>query len=829
MLVYLVNDFISQYNKVYKILYYHKGVEGMPAKQPINLRRILLYPTLIFILFIITGEVIAYYYFTNRLASVFHTNTEMTTEVFSKRLSDGIIAKEEVIDRVDEELLTIARIVLQNRATLDNDYLYELTQISSAIDIYWYDPTGLLLYDARNTYVGWTPQPNDPIDQFIQSGETQYIEAIRQSTDEEVYYKFVYIRDSDGYFVQVGIRAEDLLAHLATYDQQNQINQFMQEYNNIFYVSIVAPNYQIRASTNEDEIGEFCAASQLCVLALAGETTSNHPYSDQQRTTVFEVYTPIYDENGIESILIIGYSRALYIQARNSISFFFAFIGFFLISTYFAFLVSQVIKPLRDFNRYIRNLNINSGNKEGIHPIGDPVAGLYQTVDNLSTRIYESNQENVALNSELARLAYFDFLTKLPNRLSFNDVISEKIEKNKPFAVLYIDLDNFKVYNDTKGHTFGDKILLAIAEKINARIDDRIFAARHGGDEFLIMYEYKKAEEIEKFVEKIGDIFEEGVYIEEELYMLDYSLGVSLYPQDGKDAEDLIRKADVAMYLVKKIEEKPYAFYDEKMDAEIEENAETITALKNALRNEEFKLVYQPKVNIHTNQITGIEALLRLKNSSLSPGKFIPIAEQSGLIGAIGRQVIKMAIEQIAEWKVKIALMVPVSINVSSRQLEDPLLVEYIQHILKENRIEASLLSIEITETAIIDQSSRMIQALKQLRSMGIRIAIDDFGSGQASVNYLTRFEVDDVKLDKTFSDSYLNLENLPIFHAVVHLCKLLGFQVVAEGIETAEQIDLLKATNCQAAQGYFYYRPLEVEDLEKAYKENKKEKFIYE
>lgn len=801
----------------------------MRSKEPINLRRILLYPTLLFITFIVIGEISAYYYFTHRLAQMFHANTAMTTEVFSKRLSDNIEAQNQIIAHTNDELLTMARVVIQNRAHLSNEYLYQLTQTSAISDIYWYDSTGTVIYDARDLFVGWSKQPGDPIDLFVQSGLNEYAEDIRKSTDEDEYYKFAYKRDSDGYFVQVGIRAEEMLARIDVFSYTNQIHQFAQEYTNVLCLTIIDTSLQVQASTQEELLNIVYQESPQGQKALQGITSHLHVLMPSLNATILQVYTPIYDQGNVIGILIMGYDRSLYLQARQAISLFFTIIALFFIGTYIAFLFSQVVKPLQQFNRYIGALQMDSKTNNLFHPTNDPIAGLYQTVDDLTSRIHQSNLENAALTQELAQLAYTDYLTRLPNRLAFNEVISEKIKQDIPFAVLYIDLDNFKVYNDTKGHSFGDKILLAVSKIIQERVSDRFFAARHGGDEFLIMYQYQTLDELKKLVEELGVLFESGLYVDDELYMLDHSLGVSLYPKDGTEAEDLIRKADVAMYFVKKVQERAFAFYAKTMDEEIEETATIVNTLKVALRNQGFWLVYQPKVNIHTQQITGIEALLRLKDSTLSPAKFIPIAEQSGLIGAIGRMVIRMTIEQIALWKQSMQLRVPVSINISSQQLDDPYLVGFIEGVLNEFSVEASLLSIEITETAIIDQTSRMMQVLKRLKKKGIRIAIDDFGSGQSSINYLTRFEVDEVKLDKAFCDQYLKLETLPIFHAVVHLCKLLGFQVVAEGIETKEQIELLQATYCQHAQGYYYYRPLTVEDLERVYQENKQDDFTYQ
>jgi EAL domain-containing protein (putative c-di-GMP-specific phosphodiesterase class I) len=206
---------------------------------------------------------------------------------------------------------------------------------------------------------------------------------------------------------------------------------------------------------------------------------------------------------------------------------------------------------------------------------------------------------------------------------------------------------------------------------------------------------------------------------------------------------------------------------------------------------------------------------LRLKDSSISPGVFIQVAEQSGLIGAIGRLVLHLVIEQIANWKKQFSLIFPISINLSSKQLDDSNLVVYISNLLQEYEVSPSAIQIEVTESAIIEKGSRAIAVLAELKAMGIATSIDDFGSGQSGINYLTQFHVNQVKLDKTFIDKYLNEKWMEVFNSVVHLCHLMGFEVLAEGIETAEQVTLLQKTKCKLAQGFYYYRPLPVEKIE--------------
>ncbi len=787
----------------------------MEKKQPVNLRRIIVYSMLFIIGLLIIGEFIAFRFFVSRYEDSIHTNTIVITEVLATRLTEGQEAKHEIIHNIDSEMLTIGNIVLQNRTIIDNNYLHYLTEVSSVTDIYWYDTTGTILYDANNEYVGWQAKVGDPIHTFMLSGLDQYIEDIRKSTDEDQFYKFIYLRANDGYFVQVGIEADAIMNQIVAYDYQAQINEFFAEQESILYALVIDTNFIAIADTDLEDRGIDYTGDADYIRAFQEGSIATHWLYPKINQVVLEIVTPIYYENQIVGLLAVGYSRVAFLSMQSFITLFFIITTISLIFVYVLFQITQVINPLRQLNKKITGIDINN-----IHVIdkpgeNNPVSGIYDTINNLTEKIQSSYRKNQELNAELSHLAYFDYLTNLPNRFAFFDVLKTAIEKNQRLAVLYIDLDDFKAYNDTKGHSFGDKLLLAVAKQLQDLVGSQDFAARYGRDEFLMMHYYQNSEDLQSFVTHLRSIFNHSIYVDNQPYIIGYSLGISLFPEDATSAEELVRKADIAMYFVKKTADQSHAYYEPKMDEIIEENARIANQLKIAIKEEGFYMVYQPIVDLHSEEIVSYEALLRLKNSSLSPARFVPIAEQAGLIGAIGQIVLRKVIHQIGEWRKNLHQDIQVSVNFSSKQLDDDHLIDFIASTLKEEDVPPSLLAIEITESAVIERASHVIVILTRMRKMGLKIAIDDFGSGQAGINYLTQFQVDEVKFDKSFVDKYLHEGKMEIFNTLIYLCELLGFNTLAEGIERESQVALLKTTKCQYVQGYYYYRPMDELQIE--------------
>ena len=421
---------------------------------------------------------------------------------------------------------------------------------------------------------------------------------------------------------------------------------------------------------------------------------------------------------------------------------------------------------------------------------------------------------NINNSRKRYNMSTHDYMTGLLNRRGFI-IELDKWGSSKSIVVIYLDLDNFKHYNDLKGHQTGDKILIELANKLKLLENTDTIVSRFGGDEYIIGYHTDNIESVKILTEKIQAIFDQDISLELFKCYLTASVGVSIYPQDGENIKEVIEKAEIAMQKAKDSYSNKIIHYNNDLKNTIQKTSEIVEQIKQCIANDDFEMVYQPQVSLKNEQIVAVEALLRMKGSNMSPGIFVPIAEKNGLMNQIGRIVIKLVVEQMSDWKKSGYELLPVSINLSPTQLHDTSIVKYIEETLKTNEIPVELIIIEITEDVFIDKEGLVINTLKELKKLGISTAIDDFGSGNAGVNYLTNFEVDFVKIDKSVADKYLNIENLEIYKTIENLCKTLNFSVVAEGIETLEQITYLKKLNISFVQGFYYYKPMSAKKIE--------------
>jgi diguanylate cyclase (GGDEF)-like protein len=422
----------------------------------------------------------------------------------------------------------------------------------------------------------------------------------------------------------------------------------------------------------------------------------------------------------------------------------------------------------------------------------------------------------------IEHLASHDYLTDLPNRLSFMNKLNEEISLDRPLAIMLLDIDNFKEINDTLGHVYGDLLLKEIADRLTAMNNEKIFVSRFGGDEFLILLsEETEISQIDCYIHKILDIFKKPFNIGRKEHFIEISMGITRYPIDSDNMDQLIMNADTAMYRVKHTGKNRYLYYNESMQESLREKAGIESILRRAVKEDGIYLVYQPRVAVQTGEIEGFEALLRLRDHNIPPNVFIKIAEESDLILEIGRKVTKEAIEQLARWK---KLGFPpkiVSINFSSKQIRDLNYLEFLDQTLKQNELDPKYLEIEITESILVDETDYTIEFLYALRKLGVKIAMDDFGTGYSSINYLTYIPVDHVKLDKSLSDKFLQFENIKVMNSIISLAHSLDLEITAEGIEDCKQYERLKEVECDYIQGYYFSKPLEVEQAQAIYNKN--------
>jgi len=431
---------------------------------------------------------------------------------------------------------------------------------------------------------------------------------------------------------------------------------------------------------------------------------------------------------------------------------------------------------------------------------------------------YEDVTERRRFEAHIARLAREDALTDLPNRLMFREKMNEALarldSREQAFAMVYADVDNFKTVNDTLGHPIGDKFLQTVAARLRGAMRDDDTIARLGGDEFAILHRVSESDSAARLARSLIDAMSEPILIEGHQINTGLSAGIAIAPDDGIDGDQLIRYADLALYRAKAEGRNTYRFYHPEMSARIQSRRSLELDLRHAVPAEEFALVYQPQVTLATNQLAGMEALMRWthpKRGAVSPEEFIPLAEETGLIVPFGAWVLHQACAEAARWPDPIR----VAVNLSPTQLRNRGFVATVTRTLAETGLPPRRLELEITERVLIQNDEAVIAMLHQLRGCGVRIALDDFGTGYSSLNYVRSFPFDRIKIDRCFTiDMGRNRGGGAIIQAIATLGASLGVETTAEGIETLEQLDLVRRAGCTEVQGYLISRPRPASEL---------------
>jgi diguanylate cyclase (GGDEF)-like protein len=446
--------------------------------------------------------------------------------------------------------------------------------------------------------------------------------------------------------------------------------------------------------------------------------------------------------------------------------------------------------------------------------------------------MYEkSNAELKAVAEELEqqknsyqKLAHYDALTNLPNRVLFFDRLNQAIKRKKrhhgKLAVLFMDLDNFKEINDSLGHQAGDAVLKELGRRLKEQIRQSDTLARFGGDEFiLLMEDFENTTAIAITAQKLTRILSEPLTVKGRELYLSVSIGVALYPDDGIEAQELLKCADSAMYSAKKEGFNLVHFYKEEMTKKSLEKLTIDTYIRRAIDNDEYELYYQPQVDAVTQKIVGVETLVRWHHPQkglILPGEFIPIAEESSLIVHLGELILRKAAEQMAVWQRKGIAPEFLSVNISTVQLRRHDIVETIQTIVQKVCRRNTWLELEITESFTLENPKQAIALLTKIRQMGIHLSIDDFGTGCSSLSYLKNLPVNKLKIDRSFvQDIPGSPEDEALIHAIVAMAQGLGVKVVAEGVETQQQKDFLVAAGCTIVQGYYFSQPVPAQEME--------------
>ncbi len=437
--------------------------------------------------------------------------------------------------------------------------------------------------------------------------------------------------------------------------------------------------------------------------------------------------------------------------------------------------------------------------------------------------VFHDVTEKRNLLQQMIHQAYHDPLTGLPNRVLLNDRLSLALaqahRKKEMLAVLFLDLDRFKQVNDIMGHARGDKVLKEVAGRIAECVGESDTVARLGGDEFTILLpQISHEEDAAKVAQKVLQAFEQPWIIDGQEFVITASIGIALYPNDGQDAETLLRHADTAMYRAKDKGKNNYQLFTPAMNVKIMERLQMENSLRHALKREEFTVFYQPQVNTKTGQITGMEALVRWYHpvrGLIYPAEFIPLAEDTGLIIPIGEWVLRSACIQNKAWQEEGLKPLRLTVNLSACQFTQQNLVGTVEEIIRVSGLNPKWLELEITESALMKDVEAAIKTLQELRRMGVQISIDDFGTGYSSLNYLKRFPINTLKIDRSFvRDIISNPEDAAIVSTVIVLAQNLNLRVIAEGVETEEQLAFLQNRRCTEMQGYFFSKPLPAEEF---------------
>src|SRR5271170_3289229 len=422
-------------------------------------------------------------------------------------------------------------------------------------------------------------------------------------------------------------------------------------------------------------------------------------------------------------------------------------------------------------------------------------------------------------------LAEHDSLTGLTSRAVLHDRLNQALEvarrKQTPLALLMMDVDHIKQVNDSLGHAAGDEILRVTAQRIRTAVRETDTVARMSGDEFIVLLPgVRGLREAGKIAAQVVASVAAPVRFRGQEVPISVSVGISSYPDGGDDATSLLQNGDAAMYQAKSLGRNCYRFFTPDMTRAGANQLEFAVALNHALDNHEFELLYQPLIDLRTGQVEGVEALLRWRNDRwgiVTPADFIPVAEESGLIAAIGEWVLSESCRQVGRLEAKLRRKLLLAVNISPRQMQHGDLVRVVRDALRDSHRDAGDLELEITESILIGNSDKTQEAFHQLRALGVRLAIDDFGTGFANLSYITQFEIDRLKIDRSFIQHCLIERNsATVTRVIIAMAHGLEVSVVAEGVESAEQYRFLQEADCDLAQGYYLSKPLIASDLEK-------------
>lgn len=455
-----------------------------------------------------------------------------------------------------------------------------------------------------------------------------------------------------------------------------------------------------------------------------------------------------------------------------------------------------------------------------------PKAFRIEELESIRYSMVDSFSKLEKEKKDLFLMARTDSLSGLANRNHLNEFLEILIptskRKNSEFAFLFLDLDNFKTINDSLGHDIGDELLLNVSNVLKKVLRPNDFIARVGGDEFvLIIQDFKSSLELTNIIRRIQEQLSKPWLIQTNPISITCSVGIAIFPKDGQDTISLMKNADIAMYEAKKHGRNTYHFFTEELNDAVLRIINLDKEMRIALKNNNYKLFYQPKICIETSKIIGAEALIRWihpEKGFIAPSEFIPLAEENDFILKLGDWIIDEALNQHLDWKNK-GIDIAISINISAKQFLKKDFAENLIKKIEEKSIIPKKIILEITEYILIDNSSKVYSSLKKLHDFGIKISLDDFGTGYSSLSYLRKYPIDYLKIDKSFVDEIYSKNGKIFIETIVKMGQMLNMKIVAEGVENSNQVEYLKSISCDLYQGYYFSKPLSAKDFENFYK----------
>ena len=569
---------------------------------------------------------------------------------------------------------------------------------------------------------------------------------------------------------------------------------------------IVSRDKQVLYSTKRSRNSVLPKATCLPITAI-DETDIYHEKCFSFKIKQFDGLTPYYISCYV--YLDTGYIDRLIDEKGRK--FFLYTAGYILFFSLFTWLLVRfiVIRPLEKLRQY------------AYYSVKAPKEFLISELESIRYSLELTFKRLKKEQQELYTLSTKDPLSGLYNRLSLTEKINWLIQtserSNAKFALLFLDLDNFKTFNDIHGHEFGDEILVEVSRRLLHSIRSNDIVSRLGGDEFVVILpEIKNNEHILEVIQRIQSELNSPIVLDETKYHITCSIGVTIYPKDGEDVSTLLKNADIAMYKAKELGKNNFYFFTEHLNEMIQRKMYMQRTIRHALEKEHFKLYYQPKIDMHTSRIVGCEALVRLDDPNdgmIFPNDFIPVAEENGLIIPLGRWIIDEAVRQLQAWQETPLADLKLSINISGIQLNDDNFLPYLKNAV--SKIDPSKLDIELTESVLMEHFEEKLVILEQIKAMGLTLSLDDFGTGYSSLSYLKQIPFDTLKIDKSFIDDLTTEQDQSFVKMIISIAKELHLAVVAEGVENEKQIEYLKQMKCEQYQGYFCAKPLTAETFE--------------